>query len=106
MFNEDQFKLELKRILDSARDSLTYAAPEVADMYWELLYENLLSLVRNADKDADADAKPTVRVPREASLECPECRKKAYRRVVFRSGDTGWFCYACEHKVIVPEMRA
>lgn len=106
MFNEDRFKLELKRTLDSARSSLTYAAPEVANVHWEMLYETLLGLFRDSHKVEGPDARPTVRVPGETSLQCPECQKKAYRRVVFHNGDTGWFCYACEHKMVVPEMRA
>lgn len=43
--------------------------------------------------------RPQVTKSGEPSEECPECRKKAYRHVVFRDGTTGWFCYACEHRV-------
>lgn len=52
------------------------------------------------------DTKPTVLVPREPSKECPGCFKKAYRRVTFADGRTGWYCYACAHTVMVPGMKA
>lgn len=47
LLNEEEFKIELKRNLDSARESLAYSAPEVQDMHWEVLYEKLLALYRS-----------------------------------------------------------
>lgn len=47
MLNEEEFKIELKRTLDSTRDSLNYAAPEMQDMHWDVLYEKLFSLFRS-----------------------------------------------------------
>lgn len=47
LLNEDDFKLALKKTLDSTRESVTYGAPEAQDMHWEVLYEKLLSLFRS-----------------------------------------------------------
>lgn len=47
LLNEEEFKIELKRTIDSTRESIVYSAPEVQDMHWEMLYEKLLSLYRS-----------------------------------------------------------
>lgn len=47
VLNEEDFKVELKKTLDSTRESLAYGAPEVHDMHWEVLYEKLLAIFRS-----------------------------------------------------------
>lgn len=47
MLNEEEFKIALKRTLDSSRESVENSAPEAQDMHWELLYEKLLALFRS-----------------------------------------------------------
>lgn len=47
MLNEEDFKIELKKTLDSTRESLIYSAPEVQDMHWDVLYERLLAIFRS-----------------------------------------------------------
>jgi hypothetical protein len=47
MLNEEEFKIALKKTLDSTRESLTYGAPEMQDMHWDVLYEKLLSIFRS-----------------------------------------------------------
>lgn len=67
--------------------------------------DKILKAFEQGEKGVTMEPRPTVLVPREASDECPGCTKKAYRRVTFSDGRTGWFCYACAHTVMVPGMK-